>query len=337
MDISNIRLTSNWDLVRRPATPEEPVPETVALPRGSKAPLDVALKAVQSQLQRLLEAHGERRDYTQKVLEQRLKLLDELSVGIVEGNDEIVIGQRSIINEVNGALPGEVRTQAEDQAGQTPEFFDKLIELINLIGGSYLEVYKNIVQQYSAFFDAFNREITSKIKDWMEATNEGKEITLNVKQLKAALEKLIDAFSKVEPFDPQNPDKPSGVLFPKPPERSTTDKEAAQQWCRTLGLDPTNPDILKDDGDGNFSVMLDTGPLKQMLRDLPAGDSVTWDSALFQSWQTGFNAQGERLKNKLQEYTQKYSGANSTHDNFIKVLSNHINQFADMLKSMSHT
>lgn len=61
---------------------------------------------------------------------------------------------------------------------------------------------------------------------------------------------------------------------------------------------------------------------------------MTWDTAKFQAWQTGFNAQEERMKNMLQSFTQKYSNANSYHDNFNKTLSSHLNQFSDMLRAM---
>jgi invasin D len=36
----------------------------------------------------------------------------------------------------------------------------------------------------------------------------------------------------------------------------------------------------------------------------------------------------------LQSFTQKYSNANSYHDNFNKTLSSHLNQYSDMLKAM---
>ncbi len=227
----------------------------------------------------------------------------------------------------------EIQGLGAQRAEEFPEFFDKLIELIGLIGSGYLSVYEHIVGTYSDFFKEFNNKITAKLKDWMEAGDEGKEITLDVKELRDALKELIDEFGKK-------------VLFPvpakegDPPSTATPEEKekAARNWLKALGL----PDeCLKYDADGNPYITLDVGPLQEMYDAFgkapdPIPDSVTWDSARFQAWQTGFNAQSEQLKNELQRLTQKYSSANSTHDNFIKVLSSHLSQFSDMLKFMTN-
>ena len=124
---------------------------------------------------------------------------------------------------------------------------------------------------------------------------------------------------------------PAGVLFPAPGMDGAS-KEEAEKWRLALGLPAS---CLKDNGDGTFSVVMDLGPLITMRDSLPPGVYwITWDTSKFQAWQTGFNAQEERLKNMLQSFTQKYSNANSYHDNFNKTLSSHLNQYADMLKAM---
>lgn len=60
-----------------------------------------------------------------------------------------------------------------------------------------------------------------------------------------------------------------------------------------------------------------------------------WDTAKYQAWQNGFNAQEETMKNQLQAFTQKFSNANSYHDNFNRTLSAHMKEFADLLKHMT--
>jgi len=268
----------------------------------------------------LLDENSNSRQYGEKVLGQRRKVLEPLSAAMIEGTDgsaAIVTWQASVIEQLSGLLPGEIRAQGDKMQVPVPAFFDQLIELIDLIGDGYLSVHQNIVRKYSAFFDTFNSKITSKLQQWMTAVNEGKDIELDVAELKKALQELMADLD--------------GVLF-------NGSKADAKNWCEALGLPATS---LKENADGTWSVMIDLSPLEQMIDDLDKFDlddqgKVVLDSASFQAWQSGFNAQTDRLKNKLQEFTQKYSSANSTYDNFIKVLSNHINQFADMLKAMAH-
>ncbi|WP_256262810.1 IpaD/SipD/SspD family type III secretion system needle tip protein [Pseudomonas gingeri] len=225
----------------------------------------------------------------------------------------------------------EIRGLGAQRSEGFPDFFDKLIELIGLIGDGYLDVYEHIVASYSKFFQAFNEQITAKLHEWIEGANEGKDVELNVEELKKALDDLRQQFSQA----------PTGVLFPVPPEDpdvppNTASKEDALEWIKAMGSGR-----LVDLGGGRYYVMIDLSPLDSMIEkldEIPPGEiqegKVTWNSAKFQAWQTGFNAQGEQLKNELQKLTQKYSSANSTHDNFIKTLSSHLSQFTDMLKAM---
>jgi len=201
------------------------------------------------------------------------------------------------------------------------EFFDKLLTLIDLIKNGYLAGYEHIIAAYSDFFADFNAQITSKLKDWIEGVSDGKEVKLNAGALRDALTKLIEKYTHP---------KPASVLFPEPGKGGTS-REEAENWRQSLGLPAS---CLKQNADGTYCVVIDTGPLWTMKNSLPSGGTVIWDTARFQAWQTGFNAQEERMKNTLQSFTQKYSNANSYHDNFNKTLSSHLNQFSDMLKAM---
>lgn len=69
-------------------------------------------------------------------------------------------------------------------------------------------------------------------------------------------------------------------------------------------------------------------------RSSPNG-TVKWDTAKFQAWQTGFNSQEGDLKNQLQLFTTKYGSANSYHENFNKILSSQLSQYAEMLKAIA--
>lgn len=231
--------------------------------------------------------------------------------------------QKFILRDLQDRFPPPAEiAQAFDQSiNSSDDFFDKLLALIDLIKNGYLAGYEHILAAYSDFFSDFNKDITALLKDWVVGGGDGKEVTLNVGALRAALSALIDKYTHP---------KPGSVLFPKSGEDGTS-REEADKWREALGLPES---CLKQNADGTWCVVMDTGPLDIMLNGLPAGDSETWDTARFQMWQTGFNAQEERMKNMLQSLTQKYSNANAYHDNFNKVLSSHLSQYSDMLKAM---
>jgi invasin D len=218
-------------------------------------------------------------------------------------------------------VPAELADAFDAEANSSNEFFDKLLALIDLIKNGYLAGYEHIIAAYSDFFADFNAQITAKLKDWVEGANDGKEVKLNAGALRDALTKLIEKYTHPNP---------ASVLFPEPGKGGTS-REEAENWRQSLGLPAS---CLKQNADGTYCVVIDTGPLWTMKNSLPSGGTVTWDTARFQAWQTGFNAQEERMKNTLQSFTQKYSNANSYHDNFNKTLSSHLNQFSDMLKAM---
>jgi invasin D len=240
-------------------------------------------------------------------MEQRQRLYDEQNF-IARGLKQMLV-------------PSEIADDFDVEFKSSNDFFDKLLELIDLIKNGYLAGYEHIIAAYSDFFADFNAQITAMMKDWIEGGNDGKEVKLNAGALRDALTKLIDKYSHPNP---------ASVLFPEPGKGGTS-REEAEKWREALGLPAS---CLKQNADGTYCVVIDTGPLWTMRGSLPAGGIVTWDTARFQAWQTGFNAQEERMKNMLQSFTQKYSNANSYHDNFNKTLSSHLNQFADMLKAM---
>jgi len=231
--------------------------------------------------------------------------------------------QDRILRNLSLFAPLEISDAFDAIINSPNDFFDKLLELIELIKNGYLAGYEHIIKAYSDFFAAFNEKITAKMKEWIESGNDGKDVSLNVRELKQALDALIKEFGHPNP---------ASVLFPAPGMAGAT-KEEAEKWRLALGLPES---CLKKNADGTYCVVIDLTPLTIMVTSLPENghEWVQMDNAKYQAWQTGFNAQEERLKNMLQSLTQKYSNANSYHDNFNKTLSSHLNQFADMLKAM---
>ncbi|MHC8367756.1 IpaD/SipD/SspD family type III secretion system needle tip protein [Pseudomonas sp. ZT5P21] len=242
----------------------------------------------------------------------------------MERRQRLDVAQESILLDLQTGepLPAEVAERFNQSLYSSDDFFDKLLELIDLIKNGYLAGYEHIIAAYSEFFKDFNDAITAKLKDWIQGANDGKEVKLNAGEIRLALQALIKKYSHPNP---------AAVLFPAPGMNGAS-KEEAEKWLKALGLPAS---CLKQNADGTFCVVMDLSPLTTMMGSLPPGVYwITWDTAKFQAWQTGFNAQEERLKNMLQSFTQKYSNANSYHDNFNKTLSSHLSQYADMLKAM---
>lgn len=202
------------------------------------------------------------------------------------------------------------------------DFFDNLKELIGMIGGDYLAVYERLIEQYSAMFKDFNEKIMARMGEWVKSVNEGKEVELNSVALMRELDALIAKWSRA----------PAGALFPVPNADGSlppTSFEDARQWAAAMGLPAS---AVRPTGDGGYYVQMDLAPLVNMRASLQ-GLPGTMDSAKFQAWQAGFNSQEAAMKNYLQVATSKYSNANAYHDNFIKILSSQLSQFAEMLKA----
>lgn len=191
------------------------------------------------------------------------------------------------------------------------DFFSDLLEMIEFIKYGYLGVYEDLITKYSAFFKEFNESIMSKMGGWIEGVNEGKDVKISG-DLRLALDALIQKYSSI----------PDGVLF-----TGATEAEALK-WAAAFGSGTVRPD-----GNGGFVVMMDLSPLQAMYDSLAPGGDLQWDSAKFQAWQTGFNSQESELKNQLQVFTTKYGNANSYYENFNKILSSQLSQYAEMLKA----
>lgn len=212
--------------------------------------------------------------------------------------------------------PEAIRNALSPFSGSS-DFFEQLLAMIGFIKGEYLEIYEALLTKYSDFYKEFNETIMAKMGDWITGKSDGKEVEISG-ELRAALEALRNKYQQA----------PDGVLYPV---SGSATQEEAQKWAKALGL----PDsCVQPDGNGGYRVMMDLSPLDAMIAAAPNG-TVTWDTAKFQAWQTGFNSQEGDLKNQLQLFTTKYGNANSYHENFNKILSSQLSQYAEMLKALA--
>lgn len=206
------------------------------------------------------------------------------------------------------------------------ELWEMISKSIGNIKDGYLGVYENVVGKYIEFYQEFS-DILSKMAGWISSNDKGDKVTLSVGELYDALKQLKAKYENTE-------------LFASTADTPEKAKEEAEKWAAELGL-PKECVKEQPKGSGRYVVVIDTGPVQKMMTALeglaggvPAKDKkVEMDNAKFQSWQSGFKAQEENLKNTLQTLTQKYSNANSLFDNLVKVLSSTISSCTETAKS----
>lgn len=228
-------------------------------------------------------------------------------------------------------------------------FFQDLQGMIDFIKNDYLAAYENMLGTYSAFYKEFNESIMAKMSEWIKGKNDGKDVEILVGKFFVALTWHMRTYSAA----------PKGVAYPPLEYGAKQVSEVqARNWAKAMGI--PDKQVRKDSALG-WVVMMDLSPLIVMRSSLIAVDppdafldsaippaslehilglfdpSVSvWDSAKFQSWQTGFNSQESELKNQLQKFTTKYANANSYYENFNKILSAQLGQYSEMLKQMAN-
>lgn len=211
-----------------------------------------------------------------------------------------------------------VRSTVNADTGPTGNFFDDLMGLIELIKSDYLGVYEHVIGAYSAMFKMFNEKVTAILADCIKGVDDGKNVEIDSARLRSALSAVLNQFGL----------QPGGVLYPVDSTNPSGTYEESLKWAAALGLPPSSVQPSPP-----YRVMMDMSPLWTIYDSLPQSNPVKWDSARFQAWQTGFNSQESEMKNQLQVLTSKYSNANAYHDNFNKVLSSQLSQYAEMLKA----
>lgn len=221
------------------------------------------------------------------------------------------------------------RSGVENPIGARSSFddiLDGLQGLIGIIKEEYLDVYARMVEAYAQLFAELNEEVIGKLHQWLTVVGDKGAVQINARAIREALDELITQYSL------PNPD---AVLFPVPGEDggvTGSSREDAMKWLVAMGL-PVS--CLKRLPDGSYCVVMDLSPLREMKAGLPSGDNPELLPARFQAWQAAWNAQIQELESALQKHTQKYSNANSIHDNVQKVISSTLSALFEMLKAFS--
>ena len=225
-------------------------------------------------------------------------------------------------------MPGITNTPPEDEEDpySDSKLWEDIAELIGDIKENYLDAYSEAVAKYLAFNKALS-DLISKLSSWITTSSDGKEVTLNIGELRKALNDILAEFK---------PPNKNSVLYPKQDkdgeEIEGGSKEDAEKWARDFGL-PESSVQEQPEGSGKWVVVIDTSPIDRMLDSIPKdGDEKKMNPFELDIWRSGFTSQENQVKTMMQQLMQRYTTANSTYDNLVKVLSSTIASTLEVAK-----
>lgn len=225
-------------------------------------------------------------------------------------------------------MPGITNTPPEDEEDpySDSKLWADIAELIGDIKDDYLDAYSEAVSKYLAFNKALS-DLISKLSSWITTSSDGKEVTLNIGELRKALNDILAEFK---------PPNKNSVLYPKQDkdgeEIEGGSKEDAEKWARDFGL-PESSVQEQPEGSGKWVVVIDTSPIDRMLDSIPKdGDEKKMNPFELDIWRSGFTSQENQVKTMMQQLMQRYTTANSTYDNLVKVLSSTIASTLEVAK-----
>lgn len=199
---------------------------------------------------------------------------------------------------------------ATTEAKSSKEFCEEIARMIGETKTDYLEVYEKILEKYIGLFKDLS-DILSQLPNLIDDGKDNK-ITVDAGKLKALLEALKTKYQ-------------NQVLYPTESGKKAS-KSEAEDWAEKLGLPAS---CVQPDGSSGYVVKFDLSPIDEMLNGLGAVSNGEISSAKYQAWKAGFDAQVEKINNYVQTLSQKYTTANSTYDNLVKVLSSTITSMYD--------
>ncbi|WP_067700190.1 IpaD/SipD/SspD family type III secretion system needle tip protein [Erwinia sp. ErVv1] len=205
------------------------------------------------------------------------------------------------------------------------EICDSVADSIGAMGEDYLDVFQQAVEKNAEFYSDFS-DFMSKLSQFIKA--DGDKTILKTAAFAAELDKLINKY-KVP--------SSATTLYPVQSGNAVIggDKEECEAWAKEMGLN-SDKSVTRL-ADGSYIVHIDVLPLENIKKTLP-GYSHSWEdmkcnSAQWAAWQSGFDMQKDSIQTAMQTLTQKYSNANSTFDNLVKVLSGTISSLLESDKS----
>ncbi|MFJ2975288.1 IpaD/SipD/SspD family type III secretion system needle tip protein [Kluyvera sp. NPDC087067] len=201
----------------------------------------------------------------------------------------------------------DVVKESEYSTSSSKEICDAVADAIAAMGEGYLDIFQEAVEAYASFYADFS-EVMANLKKYITVDDE--DIKFDGRGFAAELQTVIDKYSG-----------DAGILF------SGSSPEEAKAWAKEMGLDPDKC------VDGN-NVRIDLSSVKN-LKNSSYNDynNKKLNSAQWAAYQSSVDIVKDSVQTGMQSLTQKYSNANSTFDNLVKILSSTISQLLESDKS----
>lgn len=225
--------------------------------------------------------------------------------------EEAEVLEHGFKSEINGAKSWKVLS--------TPmfNFFPDLSEVQQSFIDNY-NTYNNGVQAYFNFYSAFSNFMSEMSKYLHTGEDKNGNQTLYYEQA------VIDELNKLIS---QYATGPNGVLFPI---SGTATKAQAERWAQEWGM---SADCVQQLAGGGWGVRVDLTPLTEMANGLKS-TLKDMNSFQFQAWQSGFDAQADKLKNTVQILMTKLTSEMGKQDNRLKELDAFLTSIKNMLMNI---
>lgn len=199
-----------------------------------------------------------------------------------------------------------VASDAEFSTSSSKEICDAVADAIGSMGENYLDPFQEAVEVYASFYSDFSEAIAS-LKNYIKADDD--KIVFDGEGFAAELSAVTNKYKG-----------DSGVLY------RASSPEEARAWAKEMGLDPDKCVVGK-------TVRIDLSPIDKLIADTKKNKNVTLNSAQWAAYQSSVDIVKDSVQTSMQSLTQKYSNANSTFDNLVKILSSTISQLLESDKS----
>ncbi|AOJ09984.1 type III secretion system needle tip protein SctA [Burkholderia mayonis] len=211
------------------------------------------------------------------------------------------LAQRNLLERLGAEyLDGTLNAAGNDGGIPSDPILQGLIDVIGQ-GKSDVDAYSEIVDMMGKYFKSV-AGVMSELQDCISAKDD-KNMRIDGSRIRQLLQDVINNLPTVQ--------LPKGADIAR--------------WRKELGDAVT----ISDSG----VVTINPDKLKKMRDSLPDSSDVTWDTARYQAWNTGFSGQKDNIQNDVQTLVQKFSHQNSSFDNLVKVLSGSISTLMDTAKS----
>lgn len=178
----------------------------------------------------------------------------------------------------------------------------------------YLKIFQSATEKYAAFFKDFSA-LMGKLKDYIEAKDD--KTILKAKAFRDLVDELLSKYSVSPPND-------STTLY-------SGSKEDCLAWAKEMGIDQNTCVV---NSNGKYVVTIDMSALQNIRTSLEKyNDTMSCNAAEWQVWMSSTDTHKESIQNNMQVLAQKYTSANTTFDNLVKVLSSTISSLSEVDKA----